>query len=118
MRLTRGTSNDFSEILGKSDEEIQSEIFARLSSRVQANPYGDPAYADAIVLLPKGLRAMAATHWLDVSLTLDDIGWHILNFGMGSSRRSAQRPVNGDNYRECLENRGKIELIWKLTKKA
>jgi hypothetical protein len=24
---------------------------------------------------------MAATHHLDVSLTLDDIGWHFLNFG-------------------------------------
>lgn len=23
---------------------------------------------------------MAATHWLDISLTLDDIGWHFLNF--------------------------------------
>ena len=24
---------------------------------------------------------MAATHYLDVSLTLDDIAWHFLNFG-------------------------------------
>jgi len=24
---------------------------------------------------------MAATHHLDISLTLDDIGWHFLNFG-------------------------------------
>jgi hypothetical protein len=27
---------------------------------------------------------MAATHHLDVSLTLDDIGWHFLNFGYPS----------------------------------
>jgi hypothetical protein len=25
--------------------------------------------------------SMTATHHLDVSLTLDDIGWHFLNFG-------------------------------------
>ena len=47
-----------------------------------ANPYSDDgSYAAAISHLPVGLRAMAATHHLDVSLTLDDIGWHFLNFG-------------------------------------
>jgi len=29
--------------------------------------------------LPRGLRAMAATHDLDVSMALDSLGWHFLN---------------------------------------
>ncbi len=58
------------------------EIFKLLQTHVTANPYGrDGKFAQQIRTLPKGLRAMAATHHLDVSLTLDDIGWHFLNFG-------------------------------------
>jgi len=34
------------------------------------------ASAQILTTLPPGLRAMAATHWLDVSLTLDSITWH------------------------------------------
>jgi hypothetical protein len=30
--------------------------------------------------LPPGLRAMAATHELDVSMALDDLGWHFGNW--------------------------------------
>jgi hypothetical protein len=68
--------------LAKSDEELLQEIFTILSSKVNGNPYGDDSeFASAIRLLPLGLRAMAATHWLDISLTLDNIGWHFLNFG-------------------------------------
>jgi hypothetical protein len=38
-------------------------------------------FAANIALLPPGLRAMAATHWLDISLTLDSLTWHFGNFG-------------------------------------
>lgn len=65
-----------------SDGEILQRLFDLLQTRVQANPYSsDGSFAEAIGRLPIGLRAMAATHWLDISLTLDDIGWHFLNFG-------------------------------------
>jgi hypothetical protein len=67
-----------------NDQELLDEIFATLTRSVNplANPYGsDGFYAAAIGPLPKGLRAMAATHHLDISLTLDGIGWHFLNFG-------------------------------------
>jgi hypothetical protein len=68
--------------LTKSDDELLKEIFAILSRRTQGSPYGDDSeFASVIRLLPSGLRAMAATHWLDISLTLDSIGWHFLNFG-------------------------------------
>lgn len=41
----------------------------------------DGAVAASVSCLPIALRAMAATPHLDISLTLDDIGWHSLNFG-------------------------------------
>ncbi len=66
----------------KPDEELLQRIFDLLKGRLKSNPYGwDGEFAKEICSLPKGLRAMAATHHLDVSLVLDDIGWHFLNFG-------------------------------------
>src|SRR5579859_1211825 len=53
-----------------------------LSARVAGNLYSpDGQFAERISRLPAGLRAMAATHWLDISLTLDSITWHFGNFG-------------------------------------
>ena len=70
--------------LSLNDKDLLQEIFSRLSKSVTAlaDPYSnDGSYASVIHQLPVGLRSMAATHHLDVSLTLDDIGWHFLNFG-------------------------------------
>lgn len=53
-----------------------------LTARAAGDPYSpDGSFAANIVQLPPGLRAMAATHWLDISLTLDSITWHFGNFG-------------------------------------
>ena len=68
--------------LSKEDNEAVSRVFKLLNSRLHANPYAwDGAFAQEIRSLPAGLRAMAATHHLDISLSMDDIGWHFLNFG-------------------------------------
>lgn len=68
--------------LAKSDKDLLHDIMALLSERVKENAYSDDgSFAAAISGLPVGLRAMAATHHLDVSLAIDDIGWHFLNFG-------------------------------------
>src|SRR2546427_503368 len=68
--------------LSPEDDALVSRVFDFLKLNVRADPYGwDGAFAREIRELPAGLRAMAATHHLDVSLTLDDIGWHFLNFG-------------------------------------
>jgi hypothetical protein len=68
--------------LSTGDDELVSRAFDLLKTRLRANPYGwDGAFAQEIRSLRAGLRAMAATHHLDVSLTMDDIGWHFLNFG-------------------------------------
>ena len=64
------------------DDKLQQRIFDELKARVTASPYEkDGEFARQLKGLPRGLKAMAATHWLDVSLTMDDIGWHFLNFG-------------------------------------
>jgi hypothetical protein len=76
------TENPRYPLLANNDKELLTELFSMLTDRVKASAYEeDGSYATAIKSLPIGLRAMAATHHLDVSLTLDDIGWHFLNFG-------------------------------------
>jgi hypothetical protein len=69
-------------VLEKDDEGLHAEIGRLLTERAVGDPYGeDGTFAANIAKLPLGLRAMAATHWLDVSLTLDCITWHFGNFG-------------------------------------
>jgi hypothetical protein len=68
--------------LSAEHDALVSQVSELLKTQLHADPYGwDGAFAEEIRHLPPGLRAMAATHHLDVSLTLDDIGWHFLNFG-------------------------------------
>ena len=68
--------------LAKDDDGLLEEIHATLTRHVEGDPYNsDGPFATNISLLPHGLRAMAATHWLDMSLTLDSLTWHFGNFG-------------------------------------
>ena|ERR1035438_1114797 len=68
--------------LQKNDDELLNEIQAILAARAVGDPYSDDgSFAATLESLPSGLGAMAATHWLDISLTLDSITWHICNFG-------------------------------------
>ncbi|HTF65745.1 MAG TPA: hypothetical protein VK638_23955 [Edaphobacter sp.] len=68
--------------LRKDDAELLKELQTLLTGRVEGDPYSDDgSFARNLVNLPPGLRAMTATHWLDVSLTLDSITWHFGNFG-------------------------------------
>jgi hypothetical protein len=78
-----GTSNDDHwPALEKDDAGLMQELEAILSARTFGSPYAsDGRFAASIAEMPIGLRAMAATHWLDVSLTLDSITWHFGNFG-------------------------------------
>ena len=68
--------------LQKDDAGLMEEIFALLTVRAVGDPYSDDgSFAAPLESLPSGLRAMSATHWLDISLTLDSITWHFGNFG-------------------------------------
>lgn len=137
---------DIGSIQSESDETLYAKICAALDEGVAANPYSeDGSFAEAIRRLPAGLRAMAATHWLDLSLTLDEIGWRFLNFGEPGLVEETEkglrelgldllanyfaetyeivRPLretvnNGDQDYEALERIGKSERIDELSRLA
>jgi hypothetical protein len=68
--------------LRKDDAGLEKELRTILTARAVGNPYGSNGdFAKNLKSLPRGLKAMAATHWLDISLTLDSITWHFGNFG-------------------------------------
>ena len=65
----------------RGDDEILAQLSAALEMRLADAPKGDLArFLAGIRALPVGLRAMAATHELDVSMALDDLGWHFANW--------------------------------------
>lgn len=65
----------------QSDQEVLDLVVAELERRIDASLHDDlDAYVIALQGLPKGLGAMAATYQLDVSMTLDDLGWHFGNW--------------------------------------
>jgi hypothetical protein len=65
----------------KTDERLLNMISDELERCLPRRPSEDiAAYVRAIRALPRGLRAMAATYDLDVSVTLDDLAWHFLNW--------------------------------------
>jgi hypothetical protein len=65
----------------QTDEEVLAVLSKALTERVAPSLLGNlDAFVAALMNLPPGLRAMAATHQLDVSLTLDDLGWHFANW--------------------------------------
>ena len=68
--------------LEKDDAGLMEELFQLLTARAVGNQYAaDGRFAATIAVLPPGLRAMAATHCLDISLTIDSMTWHFGNFG-------------------------------------
>jgi hypothetical protein len=76
------TNSNIRPALDKEDGGLLKELQDLLTARVSGDPYSeDGSFAENLAMLPSGLRAMAATHWLDVSLALDSITWHFGNFG-------------------------------------
>jgi hypothetical protein len=66
-------------IASGSDDEVFSMLGRELEEQI-ASARGSPEFIAEIKELPAGLRAMAATYELDVSLALDDLGWHFGNW--------------------------------------
>ena len=64
-----------------SDEDLSNLLVAELNRWF---PNGQDADLDLFLThlepVPKGLRAMALVYELDVSITLDDLGWHFANW--------------------------------------
>ena len=68
--------------LKKDDAGLMKELEKLLTARAVGDPYGtDGSFTASLASLPPGLKAMAATHWLDISLTMDSLTWHFGNFG-------------------------------------
>jgi len=130
----------------ETDDELLQRIFSLLQEKVSEDPYSDDGkFAEQIRHLPVGLRAMAATHWVDVSLALDDIGWHFLNFGerghvaevdrglqeiglpqLAEWLREADsimqpllpRLAGGEDYGDVIDETGQSERLGDLSSKA
>jgi len=80
--MSNDTSPEKYAVLQQDDEKVLEALQAILTERIAGDPYSpDGSFAHQLASLPLGLRAMAATHWLDISLTLDSITWHFGNFG-------------------------------------
>jgi len=64
------------------------DLFKLLSAELQHHlPDGEGEDLDVFLTkiraMPVGLRAMAASYQLDVSICLDDLGWHFVNWPHG-----------------------------------
>jgi hypothetical protein len=88
----------------RTDDELFKLLGKELEKRISANR-GSPEFVAEIRNLPIGLRAMAATYELDVSLALDDLGWH---FGNWHNMELAEETVQG---LEELDARGLAEVF-------
>jgi hypothetical protein len=64
-----------------SDQELMEKLLGELNRCLPPGSLdGHDEFVAAIVKLPPGLRAMAASYKLDLSIALDDLGWHFGNF--------------------------------------
>jgi hypothetical protein len=92
--------------LEKDDAGLKKDLEQLLTSRAVGDPYSnDGSFAANIARLPPGLRAMAATHWLDISLTLDSITWHFGNFGepaLVAETEAGLRELDLQELAECF----------------
>jgi hypothetical protein len=64
----------------KNDQQLFKALTAELERQIPIGLREDlEIFVKHIRRIPPGLRAMAATHQLDVSIALDDLGWHFAN---------------------------------------
>jgi hypothetical protein len=87
-------------ISASSDDELFKLLAQELEKRISVKR-DSPEFVAEIQKLPIGLRAMAATYELDVSLVMDDLGWH---FGNWHNTALADETIHG------LDELGATEL--------
>ena len=62
-------------------DELLELLFSDLQTRLPPEePFRMERFLQQIRIIPVGLRAMAVTFELDVSMALDDLGWHFGNW--------------------------------------
>jgi len=85
-----------------SDEDLLDLLLAELRRFFPPELRDDPiVYCSRLQTAPKGLRAMAATYDLDVSMALDDLAWHFVNHH--SSLELAEEAILGLRELEAPE---------------
>jgi hypothetical protein len=84
-----------------SDEALFEAITAELRLRSAPLQGGIEELVGWIRTLPRGLRAMAATYQLDVSMALDDLGWHFANWHSKSYAEETQQGLYELGAREA-----------------
>jgi len=88
-----------------SDDEVFDLLSAELNTRLPVRDSAD--FLAELRKLPRGLRAMAATYELDVSLALDDLGWHFGNWHDGelaTETLEGLRELGADEFAELFES--------------
>src|SRR5262252_3789767 len=85
-----------------SDDELFALLGKELEGRISA-ARGSAEFVAQIRELPVGLRAMAATYELDVSLALDDLGWHFGNWHNEELARETARGLETLGARELAD---------------
>ncbi len=64
----------------RSDDELLNLLLAELKQLFPPELRGDPIiFLSRLQNAPTGIRAMAATYDLDVSMAMDDLAWHFIN---------------------------------------
>jgi hypothetical protein len=94
----------------KSDEALFKILSSELEFRLPKNTHINcDILTDSIRSLPRGLGAMAATHRLDVSMAIDDLGWHFYNF---YHREYFAETLRGLFELEAAEAAGILQQAW------
>jgi len=111
--VNRRMSITLEAIDSSSDDELFMLLGKELERRISAKRVS-PEFITQIRDLPVGLRAMAATYELDVSLALDDLGWH---FGNWHSADLAQETAQGLEVLGASELAGLFGQAFQIAKK-
>jgi len=98
----------------KDDDELFDRLSAALKELFPPELQEDPdRFLAALSSAPRGLRAMAGTFELDVSMSLDDLAWH---FGNHNDERLLQETVLGLKELEAAEAAEVFQSAWEIAK--
>jgi hypothetical protein len=95
------------------DDALFKLLSAELDAQLSATSRDVEALHQQLLRLPLGLRAMGATHPLDVSMALDDLGWH---FGNWPSQPLAGETLAGLKELGATEAADIFDAAWSCAK--
>jgi hypothetical protein len=95
-------------------DDLLELLFSELRVRLPpSSPFHMGRFLQKIRTIPIGLRAMAATFELDVSMALDDLGWH---FGNWAHRGYCDETLRGLRELEAGEYAEMFATAYELAK--